>query len=78
MNYLTDIFPRLTFGPERPSDGFPEWVEFEDEVYDTPDYEQIREWVFDSVVEALDGTRIEPDGITWEGSPSWLLVLGLV
>ena len=67
----------ITNGPTR-EDGLPEWVEWQGEAYDTPSFEELEYWVFDSVCEALDGTRIEPDGWTYDGCPSWLLALGLV
>lgn len=43
-----------------------------------PDDEELEEWVYDSVVEATDGCRVEPDGVCPHGHPSWLLYLGLV
>jgi len=46
--------------------------------YETPELEQLEEWCFDSVVEALDGCEVEPDGMCPHGYPSWLLVLGLI
>lgn len=43
-----------------------------------PDFEQLEEWVFDSVCEATDGCPIEPDGVCEHGHPSWLIVMGLI
>jgi hypothetical protein len=34
--------------------------------------------MFDGVVKAQDGCRVEPDGHCEHGSPSWLLVIGIV
>lgn len=45
---------------------------------ETPDMDQLEEWVFDSVCEATDGCEIEPDGICEHGHPSWLIRLGMV
>jgi len=59
-------------------DGFPETAEWRGQLYDVPDLDTLEGWVFDSVVETLDGGMIEPDGFDCEGCPSWLLVLGLV
>ena len=46
--------------------------------FDRPDNEQLQEWVYDSVCEALDGCTIEPDGVCEHGAPSWLLAMGLI
>ena len=43
-----------------------------------PSQRKLEQWVFDSVVESVFGYDVEPDGWDSEGSPSWLLVLGLV
>ena len=43
-----------------------------------PEFEQIEEWVTDSVCDATDGCTVEPDGICPHGHPSWLLQLGFV
>lgn len=43
-----------------------------------PDYAQLEEWVFDSVVEATDGCRVEPDGRCEHGHVSWLIYMGLI
>lgn len=45
---------------------------------DEPNFEQIEEWVFDSVCEATDGCEVEPDGICPHGHVSWLLKLGMI
>ena len=72
-----NLFLSIKMGPER-DDGFPEYITWNGEDYETPDLEQIRRWVFDSVCETLDGQQIEPDGKAFNGCPSWLLALGLV
>lgn len=69
---------KLATGPEDKTTGLPAWVEWDGERFDTPDFQELRAWVFDSVCETLDGQRIEPDGVAFNGSPSWLLALGLV
>ena len=35
-------------------------------------------WVNDAVARSVLGKRVEPDGHDENGSPSWLLVLGLI
>jgi hypothetical protein len=36
-------------------------------------------WSMDGVAEdCIHGERIEPDGVTSDGSPSWLLAVGLI
>jgi hypothetical protein len=77
MTYKRPSFD-LTSGPKRENDGLPVWIEWNGEQFDTPSFEEIESWVYDSVCEALDGSRIEPDGWTHEGCPSWLLALGLI
>jgi len=69
---------KLTVGPANPETGLALWVEWEGERFDTPSFEEIREWVYDSVCETLDGQTIEPDGVAYNGCPSWLLALALV
>jgi hypothetical protein len=59
-------------------DGFPATVTWNGKDYETPEFEEIERWVYDSVVEALDGCSIEPDGHCEHNSPSWLLALGLL
>lgn len=43
-----------------------------------PDDAQISAWVTDSVCDSILGAQVEPDGIDPEGSPSWLLAMGLI
>jgi len=66
---------RLKTGPEN-EDGLPVWVEWDGERFDTPDIDQVGRWIIGSVCESIEGDRIEPDGVTFSGCPSWLLVLG--
>lgn len=58
--------------PDNESDreGFIIW---KGEEYEIPDMDQLERWVFDSVCEKPDGTRIEPDH-----PDSWLCILGLM
>jgi hypothetical protein len=65
-------------GPNREDDGLPEYVEWSHERYETPPYEQVEEWVSDSVCESLTGDMVEPDGHGPDGAPSWLIALGLI
>ena len=59
-------------------DGLPETIEWRGQVFDVPDLDTLEGWVFDSVVETLEGDMIEPDGWNVDGCPSWLLALNLV
>lgn len=44
-----------------------------------PDLDTIESWIMDSSdTEAVDGCIVEPDGTCEHGSPSWLLVLGII
>jgi hypothetical protein len=43
-----------------------------------PTDEQLEEWVYDGVCESVRGETVEPDGFDSEGSPSWLVALGLI
>jgi hypothetical protein len=43
-----------------------------------PTMRKLEKWTFDSVVEATDGCRVEPDGVCPHGYPSWLLYLGMI
>jgi hypothetical protein len=43
-----------------------------------PTMAQLEAWVLDSICDATDGCRVEPDGHCPDGHPSWLLVYGLV
>jgi hypothetical protein len=43
-----------------------------------PSIKTLEHWVCDSVCDSVFGNQVEPDGWDHEGSPSWLLALGLV
>ena len=43
-----------------------------------PSDKQLEKWSMDGVAKAVDGCRVEPDGICPHGYPSWLLALGLI
>ena len=43
-----------------------------------PTMEQLNYWAYDSVCEATDGCRVEPDGVCQHGYPSWLMYLGFI
>ena len=43
-----------------------------------PSMKRLEHWVCDSVCDSVFGNQVEPDGWDHEGSPSWLLVFGLV
>jgi hypothetical protein len=43
-----------------------------------PSDKTIEHWVCDSVCKSLNGKSVEPDGWDTDGTPSWLLALGLM
>jgi hypothetical protein len=43
-----------------------------------PSTATMQKWSMDGVAKAVDGSRIEPDGVAPSGAPSWLLVMGLI
>lgn len=43
-----------------------------------PTIEQLGIWVVDCVCESVLGNTVEPDGYDEDGSPSWLIVYGLI
>ena len=53
------------------------WLRWDGKVLDVPTNAQVRDWMFDSVCEALDGCEVEADGRCPHGAPSWLIRLGL-
>lgn len=49
-----------------------------DEIEPAPDEDELEELVVDSVCPSVFGDEVEPDGWDQDGSPSWLLALGLI
>lgn len=43
-----------------------------------PSFNTMEKWISDGVAMSIDGKRVEPDGFSSSGSPSWLLALGLI
>jgi hypothetical protein len=43
-----------------------------------PSHARIEEWLNDGISQTITGKRVEPDGIGPDGSPSWLMVLGMI
>ena len=43
-----------------------------------PSMSELEHWMIDGVAETTNGQEIEPDGIACDGSPSWLVALGLI
>lgn len=43
-----------------------------------PSTKTLERWMMDGVAKTLLGKRIEPDGHTADGCPSWLIYLGLI
>ncbi len=45
---------------------------------DPPTDDELHTMAIDSIVDATDGCRVEPDGVCPHGYPSWLIQLGLI
>jgi len=45
---------------------------------DEPDLETVQEWLDEGGCMSVTGHWVEPDGYGPDGSPSWLLVLGVI
>lgn len=43
-----------------------------------PSIATMERWMDTGIAKALDGCRVEPDGTCPHGSPSWMLVLGMI
>ena len=43
-----------------------------------PSIRTMEKWSMDGVAKAVDGSRVEPDGFSHDGAPSWLLVVGVI
>jgi len=43
-----------------------------------PSLETAGKWIDDGIARSILGKKVEPDGHDDEGSPSWLLVMGLI
>lgn len=43
-----------------------------------PSMKTLEKWVFDSVCKSVGGKDVEPDGWDCDGTPSWLLVIGVI
>ena len=46
--------------------------------FKSPSVASLEKWSCDSVCKSVTGKRVEPDGHGSDGSPSWLLVFGLI
>jgi len=46
--------------------------------FKAPSMSSLERWSYDSVCKTPTGKRVEPDGHGCDGSPSWLLVFGLI
>jgi hypothetical protein len=46
--------------------------------FKAPSMSSLERWSYDSVCKTPTGKRVEPDGHGSDGSPSWLLVFGLI
>jgi len=44
----------------------------------TPSARQMERWMDTGSAKAIDGSRVDPDGYSSSGAPSWLLVLGMI
>ena len=43
-----------------------------------PSMNTLEKWSEEGVAKSVDGHRVEPDGYSPDGSPSWMLVMGLI
>jgi hypothetical protein len=43
-----------------------------------PSISTMEKWMESGVAKAVDGARVEPDGWSPGGAPSWLLVVGII
>jgi hypothetical protein len=43
-----------------------------------PTMKQLELWTYDSICETPTGDRVEPDGTGPDGTPSWLMALGMI
>ena len=43
-----------------------------------PRFETLERWMIDGVARSVGSKRVEPDGVDDEGSPSWLIALGMI
>jgi hypothetical protein len=43
-----------------------------------PSPSTMEKWSDEGVARAVDGSRVEPDGVSPDGAPSWLLVMGMI
>ncbi len=46
--------------------------------FKAPSMASLERWSYDSICKTPTGKRVEPDGYGSDGSPSWLLVFGLI
>ena len=46
--------------------------------FERPTMEDLEEQINDGVCSSVGGNSVEPDGWDFEGTPSWLLVLGMI
>jgi len=46
--------------------------------FKAPTMKTLEKWSFDGVAKSVTGKRCEPDGHGNDGSPSWLLALGMI
>ena len=43
-----------------------------------PSIKKMEQWMEDGIAETVTGERVEPDGMGTDGSPSWLIVMGMI
>jgi len=43
-----------------------------------PSMSMMEKWSEEGVARAIDGSRVEPDGVSSDNAPSWLLVMGMI
>ena len=53
-------------------------MRFGKDIVQQPTQKELEEWLMDGVCEALDGCRVEPDGVCPHGFKSWMLMAGVI
>lgn len=76
------------YATKRSTTSMDEWIEkrmsvernlkFWQRVQKLPSEKTLQRFMFDGVAESTAGNTVEPDGWDDEGSPSWLLALGMI
>lgn len=71
VRFVTDDGRKLLMLADKAHNGLKGWAK-------PPSFKVMEKWSDDGVAKSVFGNRVEPDGWDHEGSPSWLLVLGMI